>query len=254
MYQIKDWEKHFETAKTKTFNRCQRLTFSNDLSDPHFRRLVRGHKDGYAHFGIWVAICEFHSSQSKPRLGYLTDDGQESGNPLSTSEIADLIRAPEKVVEVALQRLSDPYIGWIADERRPCDDHATTMVGDQSSPLSTPLHSTLKSSSGDKTIKKTIQSNAQIEFEQFWDIWPKKVDKDKCRQWWKRNKPDQALFDLMVTNIEAMKKTPQWEDRQYIPGPYKWLYGRRWGDEIPKPKKSVMEMLKGIKSEPRPTD
>lgn len=142
MYKIKDWEDHFETAKTKTFNRCQRLTFSNDLNDPHFRRLVRGHKEGYAHFGIWIAICEFHSSQSKPRLGYLTDDGQESGNPLSISEIADLIRAREKMVEVALERLSDPYIGWITVERRPCDDHKETTVGVQSSSLTTPLHST----------------------------------------------------------------------------------------------------------------
>ena len=142
MYKIKDWENHFETAKTKTFNRCQRLTFSNDLNDPHFRRLVRGHKDGYAHFGIWVAICEFHSSQSKPRLGYLTDDGQPSGTPLGISEIADLIRAPEKMVKTALERLSDPYIGWITDERRPCDDHKETAVGVQSSPLISPLHST----------------------------------------------------------------------------------------------------------------
>ncbi len=167
---------------------------------------------------------------------------------MSVSEIADLIRAPEKVVGTALERLSDPYIGWITDVRRPCDDYATTIVGDQSSSLSTPLHSTLKSSSGGKIIKKTIQSNAQIEFEQFWDVWPKKVDKDKCKQWWERNKPDKDLFDLMVTNIEAMKKTQQWEDPKYIPGPYKWLYGRRWEDELPQKRDigdTIAESLEG---------
>ncbi len=79
-------------------------------------------------------------------------------------------------------------------------------------------------------VKETILNSS---FEQFWEVWPKKIDKAKCKQWWERNKPDIELVDLMIQNIEAMKKTKDWEDRQFIPGPYKWLYGRRWEDEIP---------------------
>lgn len=69
-------------------------------------------------------------------------------------------------------------------------------------------------------------------FERFWEAWPKKEDKAKCVQWWERHKPSPELVDLMIGKIEALGKTPQWENQQYIPGPYKWLYGRRWEDEI----------------------
>ncbi len=134
LYIIKDWDDNFETEKTRQYKHCQRVTFENNLNKPKVRRLLR-HKDGISHFGVWVAICQFHSTMSKPRTGCLTDTGKsptDGALPLSLVEISDLIHAPLKTVENAFGRLCDEEIGWIVKlpvMRRPARDRQET-VGD----------------------------------------------------------------------------------------------------------------------------
>ena len=115
LYIIKDWDDNFETEKTRQYKHCQRVTFENNLNKPKVRRLLR-HKDGISHFGVWVAICQFHSTMSKPRTGFLTDTGKIPANgalPLSLAEISELIYTPLKTVKDAFERLCDDEIGWI---------------------------------------------------------------------------------------------------------------------------------------------
>ena len=67
----------------------------------------------------------------------------------------------------------------------------------------------------------------------FWQIYPRKLDKDRARRAWKKLKPDQALAAAILEGLRAWKICDQWQDEQYIPHPTTWLNNRRW--ETPPP-------------------
>jgi hypothetical protein len=70
-------------------------------------------------------------------------------------------------------------------------------------------------------------------FNEFWNIYPKKKDKERAQKAFMRIKPTQELFAQMKRAIENQKKSAQWKDAQYIPYASTWLNGKRWEDEIP---------------------
>lgn len=218
MLRIKDWHKNFETERTATFKRRQQIDFSTDINGMALVWLLNNHENGPIHFAVWILICEWYASTTPPREGWITHNGKETGVPLEAKDLASIIHVSENHVEEALKRLSQPPINWITVERSVVRSAAQSMRSGQAASL-IPSYPT--------------PTNPNRLFDKFWKAWPKKVDKAKCQQWWDRNKPDEELVDLMIQNIEAMRETPQWEDKQYIPGPYKWLYGKRWEDELP---------------------
>lgn len=69
-------------------------------------------------------------------------------------------------------------------------------------------------------------------FESFWKVYPRKVGKEKCRNWFKSHKPKEELVQKMIEAVEEQKKSKQWSDPQYIPHPYTWLNQGRWEDEL----------------------
>jgi hypothetical protein len=69
-------------------------------------------------------------------------------------------------------------------------------------------------------------------FNEFWDIYPKKKDKDRAQKAFMRIKPNEELFAQMKCALDKHKRSAQWQDTQYIPYPATWLNGRRWEDEI----------------------
>lgn len=76
------------------------------------------------------------------------------------------------------------------------------------------------------------RENEYASFDAFWDKWPKKVDKDQARKRWNKLKPDQDLFNKIMANIEAHALAGDWDDRQYVPGPAKYLLNKKWKDQV----------------------
>lgn len=71
-------------------------------------------------------------------------------------------------------------------------------------------------------------------FETFYKEYPKKVSKQKTLQWFIKHKPDEELFNKIMSSLQKQKKTKSWlkDNGQYIPFPTTWLNGERWEDEI----------------------
>ena len=86
----------------------------------------------------------------------------------------------------------------------------------------------------DEPTKIEILDNAEIKFEQFWNLYPKKEKKKDTLKWFKSHKPNQELFDKILDGLEKQKKSRQWSNKQYIPLPSSWLNGERWEDELTK--------------------
>lgn len=102
---------------------------------------------------------------------------------------------------------------------------------------------TLSKSVDDNTSKqKKSPSNKKNDeiyiqrFDKFWEIYPKKKDKAKARQKWLKLKPNDELFNKIITAVKEQAQSDQWQkdDGQYIPYPSTWLNGERWNDEIKK--------------------
>lgn len=70
-------------------------------------------------------------------------------------------------------------------------------------------------------------------FASFWEVYPKKKDKPKAMNAWKRLKVDESLLQTILSAVERDKQSNSWqkENGQYIPYPASWLNGRRWEDE-----------------------
>lgn len=82
--------------------------------------------------------------------------------------------------------------------------------------------------SGNSTKIKTSQ------FEDFWKMYPKKVDKGKCLSIWKRicsRKKDVPDWDEIKNALNAQIKTKRWADPKFIPNPSTWLNQSRWMDD-----------------------
>ena len=78
-------------------------------------------------------------------------------------------------------------------------------------------------------------------FESFWKVYPRKIGKEKCRNWFKSHKPKEDLVQQMIEAVEVQKKSKQWSDPQYIPHPYTWLNQGRWEDELTPTKDSTFQ-------------
>lgn len=70
-------------------------------------------------------------------------------------------------------------------------------------------------------------------FDEFWTVWPKKVDKPAAKRAWtkaiKRIDPQ-----TIIAAATAYRANPGIPDRQFIPHPATWLNGDRWNDELPR--------------------
>ncbi|MBZ0180540.1 MAG: hypothetical protein K8F36_14740 [Melioribacteraceae bacterium] len=77
-----------------------------------------------------------------------------------------------------------------------------------------------------KDNKETIVQN---EFERFWNLYDKKVSKEKSIKLWKKLKAEDKQ-EIFRTLPEYVKATP---DKQYRKNPDTYLRNKSWKDEIP---------------------
>lgn len=71
-------------------------------------------------------------------------------------------------------------------------------------------------------------------FEIFWNSYPRKVNKFKTQEWFKKNNPSDETLNLILEKLDKFKCTNEWkkENGKYIPYPTTWLNQKRWEDEI----------------------
>jgi len=85
-----------------------------------------------------------------------------------------------------------------------------------------------------KSTDSTIDTDSDTEwlsiFENFWKLYPRKENKAKAKDWWRRNKPDKATRILIGKSLETYKKTTGWIEG-FVPHAITWLNGKRWEDE-----------------------
>jgi hypothetical protein len=75
-----------------------------------------------------------------------------------------------------------------------------------------------------------------IDFDLFWNIYNKKVDKEKCLKVWRKIRVEEIPFILEKAKLYIKSNT----DIQYRKNPLTWLNGKCWNDEISAPEKKIV--------------
>ncbi len=70
-------------------------------------------------------------------------------------------------------------------------------------------------------------------FDEFWAEYPKKRSKGQAEKTWVKLKPDEQLFEAIMTGLKRAKTSADWAKNggQYIPYPSTWLNAKGWEDE-----------------------
>lgn len=80
---------------------------------------------------------------------------------------------------------------------------------------------------------ETIEVVSEIDqmFNEFWKVYPKKVDPKGSYRAFKNVKGIKKIFPTLMQALEIQSHTKQWQNKQFIPNPTTWLHQERWKDE-----------------------
>lgn len=91
-----------------------------------------------------------------------------------------------------------------------------------------------KNKNKNKNKSKNKEQESDIYFEQFWNAYPRHVNKQTAKRAFDKLKVDEEMLGKLLEAIERQKQSTQWQENegQFIPHPATWLNGHRWEDEV----------------------
>ncbi len=112
VYQVRDWDRHFENFKSRTVDRCGYVCTPNKQHGEGLTYIL-SLNDGLSIYGVFNLILGACSQHGKPREGWLTNDGTAQGKPWTASSLSIRWRQTVQVVVRALEVLSSSEVGWL---------------------------------------------------------------------------------------------------------------------------------------------
>lgn len=81
----------------------------------------------------------------------------------------------------------------------------------------------------DEPSEKVLDEKEKM-FLEFWELYPKKVDKEGCRKAFKRIKKLKEVFPEIIRALEIQRQSEQWtkDNGQFIPYPKTYIHQERW--------------------------
>ena len=111
IYQIKNWNTHYENAKSRETERCRFCCIPNKQDGLGYGLLL-AEPNGEALYGAFVAVVLVASKQ-KNRDGWLTDNGLPTGHPLTARLLSVKCRISEATIARMLEVAATTDIDWI---------------------------------------------------------------------------------------------------------------------------------------------
>ncbi len=78
---------------------------------------------------------------------------------------------------------------------------------------------------------RTVKESEHDQFVRLWQLYPRKIAKQKCARWWQRN--TDMVSPVILDGIQRW--ADYWQqsntETRYIPHPYTWLTQERWYDD-----------------------
>lgn len=122
-------------------------------------------------------------------------------------------------------------------ERAECPHEPVTTVREMSA-----SDADKKRSREEKSINTPLPPKGEGRFPEFWTSWPaspRKQDRKKCLEKWRRKGWD-SIADTIIAHVVVCKASSQWLDG-YDPAPLTYLNGERWNDGPPAARREARE-------------
>ena len=189
----------------------------------------------------WAWEQELTNPSEKLVLLAIADHANDDGMCWpSMSHVAERCLLSTRQIQRITEQLVD--YGLVSRERRKRPDgtlgtytytlniHRTPMSGPTGHPRPV-VHRTPVSAHN--RHNRTVIEPTHDHFDRFWQLYPRKIAKQKCARWWQRN--TDMVSPVILTGIQRW--ADYWQqsntETRYIPHPYTWLTQERWYDDPP---------------------
>ena len=105
-------------------------------------------------------------------------------------------------------------------------------------------------SASDSASKREVKEGEKESdgFDDFWEVYPRKVSKGAARKAWKQTHKTRPSIDIVVGAVKAQLESVDWkrDGGKFIQYPATWLRAEKWTDEVVKasdvPEKTAREI------------
>ena len=97
-----------------------------------------------------------------------------------------------------------------------------------------------------KKVYKNVKNKTYAQsFNDFWNIYPKKIGKEKAFTAWKTHNCD-SIVAIIIKSVKAHISSKQWkkDEGEFIPHPTTFINQHRWDDEVEMPKIITQSTMK----------
>jgi hypothetical protein len=153
-----------------------------------------------------------------------------------------------------LERYAEQFVEWFTEwfANTDTDTDTDTDTGDIDTCAPDDAQEDTHDAPMDKPSSKSgprspFKSGRQEQlFDEFWAEYPKKRSKGQAEKTWVKLKPDEQLFEAIMTGLKRAKTSVDWAKNggQYIPYPSTWLNAKGWEDDY-----RPLEVINGGRSQ-----
>jgi hypothetical protein len=232
--------------------------------DPKVRKLVRlGAPDAGLARDLYVQMCLYckenltdgfvpdeeigvlvyplppdHGNQLAKQLGSVGLIKEVSNEDAQGWEVAAFVRrngTRQDVERLSQVRADAGRKGGRPPGQRPAKASGN-QIGKQNESRANPYTETETETTASAGTRGSLRALDDPHWPEFWDVWPKKVNKKTARKRW-----DAAMkakvnpADILAGARRAVdhNRVRHGDDVQYLAGPDSWLYNERWNDVLP---------------------
>lgn len=110
--------------------------------------------------------------------------------------------------------------------------YTQNCVGGIGKSVQDPIRKIAQENTTSKSNNTSINNISEL-FNEFYDLYPKKVNKTKAKKTFDKVVTNEDIFKAIMNDLKKRKRYPNWikDDGQFIPHPTSYLNGQRWLDE-----------------------
>ena len=154
-------------------------------------------------------------------------DGIYTGEPTSTPDLSELIEKIDRIDNRLEQMSTQP------DKTPPKTADSTKGDKEPAELTKEPKKALTAAQQAKKDKAKADKAAREEMFEEFWELYPRRVKRKRANQRWHTMKVNEEMHKEIMGGLKKYLAT-EWKDEKmgYIPHPSTWLNQERWKDEI----------------------
>ena len=155
-------------------------------------------------------------------------DGIYTGEPTSTPDLSELIEKIDRI-DNRLEQMQSAQ----PDGTPPKTADSTKGDKEPAEPAKEPKKAPTAAQQAKKDKAKADKAAREEMFEEFWELYPRRVKRKRANQRWHTMKVNEEMHKEIMGGLKKYLAT-EWKDEKmgYIPHPSTWLNQERWKDEI----------------------